>query len=169
MPTPPAPSEGPIREATERYLRGERRDALLFSSWGALNLLGAVLAFRFLPQQPLLPLALATIGALQLVPGLWAVGRNRLRLGEARTRLSTSPETFRSAEADRMRRLLEARRKLRIADAAFFAAFIAVVLLAPKGERLIWLAVPGQMALLPLLNVAMERRARRFAAALAKP
>jgi len=50
----------------------------------------------------------------------------------------------------------------------FFAAFIAVVWLAPPGERLAWLAVPGQMALLPLLNVAMERRARRFAAVLAR-
>jgi hypothetical protein len=44
---------------------------------------------------------------------------------------------------------------------------VVVVALAPPGERLAWLAVPGQMALLPLLNIAMERRTRRFAAALA--
>jgi len=163
------PTDASIREAAERYFRGERRDALVFAFWGALNLLGALLVFRFVPQQPLLPLALATIGLLQLLPGLWAVRRHTRRLAEARTKVEAAPEAFRAEETDRLRRLLDARRRLRIADAAFFAAFIGVVLLAPKGERLTWLAVPGQMTLLPLLNIAMERRARRFAAALARP
>jgi len=164
----PTPGDGSIRDATERYFRGELRDALVFAVWGALNLAAAALVLELLPSQRLLAIALATIGALQFLPGLWALRRHARRLTEARGEIARAPDAFRAGESDRLRRLLEARRRLRIADAAFFAAFVAVVWFAPAGERLVWLAVPGQMALLPLLNVAMERRARRFAEALGR-
>jgi len=162
-------SDASIRAATERYFQGERRDALVFAFWGALNIGGAAAIWRLAPDQRLLALALLTIGVLQLVPGIWAFRRHTLRLAGAREQLATAPASFQAAEGDRLRRLLDARRRLRIADVAFFAAFVAVVLLAPPAERMTRLAVPGQLVLLPLLNVAMERRARRFAEALSQP
>jgi len=161
------PAAGSIREATERYFGGERRDALVFACWGALNIAGAALAWHL--DQRLLLVALLIIGTLQFLPGLWAFRRQTARLAAAREQLATEPDGFRASESDRLRRLLDARRRLRIADVAFFAAFAAVVLLAPPSERMARLAVPGQLVLLPLLNVTMERRARRFAQALSRP
>ena len=120
-----------------------------------------------LPDQRLLALALATIGLLEIVPGFWAVRRQAARHADAVLRQERDPEGWRAEESARLARVLDARKRLRIADAVFVLAFVVVVALAPPGERLAWLAVPGQMALLPLLNIAMERRTRRFAAALA--
>jgi hypothetical protein len=168
-PQPGAPDAATMRAAAEQYHAGERRDALVFTLLGAANLGAAVAVLLAAPDQRLLSLALASIGLLELLPGLWAVRRVGRRAAEAERAIATNPRTWRSEELSRLHRLLEARRRLRIADAAFFLAFIGVVALAPPGERLAWLAVPGQMALLPVLNVAMERRARRLATTLEGP
>jgi hypothetical protein len=166
-PSPPGnPDAATLRAAAEQYHSGERRDALVFTLLGAANV-GAALAVLFsAPGQRLLAAALGSIGILELVPGIWSLRRAGRRAAEAEQAIAASPRAWRDEELDRLRRILEARRKLRIADAAFFLAFIGVVALAPPGERLAWLAVPGQMVLLPLLNVAMERRTRRLAATL---
>jgi hypothetical protein len=158
-----------VRSAIDAYFAGERRDAMVFTLLGAANLGAALTVLLALPDQRLLSLALATIGLLEIVPGSWAIRRQGVRHEAALTRQRGDPEGFRAEESERLARVLDARRRLRIADAVFVLAFVVVVVLAPPGERLAWLAVPGQMALLPLLNVAMERRTRRFAAALASP
>jgi hypothetical protein len=162
--TPPS-----VGQAIDAYFAGERRDALVFTLLGAANLGAALTVLLALPDQRLLALALATIGLLEIVPGAWALRRQGIRHAEARARFRSDPRGWRAEEAARVGRVLEARRRLRIADAVFVLAFVVVVALSPPGERLAWLAVPGQMALLPLLNVAMERRNRRFATALASP
>ena len=162
-------SQGAVRSAIDAYFAGERRDALAFTLLGAANLGAALTVLLALPGQRLLSLALATIGLLEIVPGFWAVRRQGARHEEARFRQRDDPEGFRAEESARLARVLDARRRLRIADAVFVLAFVVVVVLAPPGERVAWLAVPGQMALLPLLNIVMERRTRRFAAALAAP
>jgi len=158
-----------VRSAIDDYFAGERRDALVFTLLGAANLGAAVTVLLAMKDQRLLSLALATIGLLELVPGFWALRRQGVRHAEALVRQQDDPEGFRAEESVRLDRVLDARRRLRIADAVFVLAFVAVVALSPPGERLAWLAVPGQMVLLPLLNIAMARRARRFAAALATP
>jgi hypothetical protein len=163
---PGAPDPAVLRAAAEQYHAGERRDALVFTLLGAANLGAAVAVFLAAPDQRLLALALASIGLLELFPGMWALRRQGRRAAEAERAIATNPRAWRAEELSRLHRLLEARKRLRIADAAFFVAFLGVVALAPPGERLAWLAVPGQMALLPLLNVAMERRARRLAGTL---
>lgn len=160
-------SQSAIRGAIDDYFAGERRDALVFTLLGAANLGAAATVLLALPGQRLLALALATIGLLEIVPGFWAVRRQAARHADAVLRQERDPEGWRAEEAARVGRVLDARKRLRIADAVFVLAFVVVVVLAPPGERLAWLAVPGQMALLPLLNIAMERRTRRFATALA--
>lgn len=155
-----------LRAAAARYFAGERRDAMGFTLLGAANLGAAAAVVVAAPAQRLLAMALCTIGVLELLPGLWAVRRQVARAAEADQAIGARPAAWKTEEAARLRRLLEARRRLRIADAAFVLAFVVVVLLAPPGERLTWIAVPGQMAVLPLLNVAMERRARRLLAAI---
>ena len=155
-----------VSRAIDAYFAGERRDALVFTLLGAANLGAAATVLLAVPGQRLLALALAFIGVLEIVPGAWAVRRQAARHAEALTRHRSDPVAFRSEEVERLRRILDARRRLRIADAVFVLAFAVVVLLAPPGERLAWLAVPGQMALLPILNVIMERRTRRFLEAL---
>ena len=155
-----------LHAAAAKYHSGERRDALVFTLLGAANLAAAVAVLLWAPGQRLLAAALGSIGLLELVPGLWSLRRAVRRATEAQQAIAASPRAWRTEELGRLRRILEARRKLRIADAAFFLAFIGVVAMAPPGERLAWLAVPGQMAVLPLLNVAMERRARRLASTL---
>ncbi len=157
------------RRAIDTYFAGERRDALVFALLGAANL-GAFLAILLaVPGQRLLALALGLIGLLEIVPGFWALRRQVARHADALVRQRSDPEIWRTEESDRLRRVLAARRRLRIADAAFVLAFVVVVLMAPPGERVAWLAVPGQVMFLPLLNIAMARRTRRFAAALAAP
>lgn len=156
-----------IRSAIDTYFAGERRDALVFTLLGAANLGAALTVLLALPDQRLLSLALATIGLLEIVPGFWAVRRQGIRHADALIRQRGEPDAWRAEESERLARVLDARRRLRFADAVFVLAFVVVVVLAPPGERVAWLAVPGQMALLPLLNIAMERRTRRFAAALA--
>ncbi len=155
-----------LRAAADQYPSGERRDALVFTLLGAANVGAAIAVLLSAPGQRLLAAALGSIGLLELVPGIWSLRRAGRRTAEARQAIAASPRAWRTEELGRLRRILEARRKLRIADAAFFLAFIGVVAMAPPGERLAWLAVPGQMAVLPLLNVAMERRARRLASTL---
>jgi hypothetical protein len=155
-----------VRRAIDDYYAGERRDALVFTLLGAANLGAAAAVLLAVPGQRLLSLALALIGVLELVPGTWAVRRQAARHATALARQRGDPEGWRAEELERLRRILDARRRLRIADAVFVLAFAVVVLAAPPGERIAWLAVPGQMALLPILNVAMERRTRRFLAAL---
>jgi hypothetical protein len=164
---PTSSSSGAVRRAIDEYFAGERRDALIFTLLGAANLGGALAVLLAVPGQRLLALALAVIGLLEIVPGFWAMRRQTVRHGEALDRLRGDPEGWRSEESARLQRVLDARKRLRIADAVFVLAFVVIVMAAPPGERLAWLAVPGQMALLPLLNIAMERRTRRFAAALA--
>lgn len=155
-----------VSRAIDVYFAGERRDALVFTLLGAANLGAAAAVLLGVPGQRLLALALAFIGALEIVPGVWAVRRQAARHADALARHRSDPGAFRADEMERLRRILDARRRLRIADAVFVLAFVVVVLLAPPGERLAWLAVPGQMALLPILNVVMERRTRRYLAAL---
>jgi hypothetical protein len=155
-----------VSRAIDAYFAGERRDALVFTLLGAANLGAAAAVLLLVPGQRLLALALAFIGILELVPGVWAVRRQAARQADALARHRNDPEAFRADEVERLRRILDARRRLRIADAVFVLAFAVVVLLAPPGERVAWLAVPGQMALLPILNVVMERRTRRFLGAL---
>ena len=162
-------SQASVRNAIDAYFAGERRDALAFTLLGAANLGAALTVLLALADQRLLSLALATIGLLELVPGFWAIRRQGVRYAEALARQRGDPEGWRAEESARLARVLDARRRLRIADAVFVLAFVVVVMLTPPGERLAWLAVPGQMALLPLLNIAMARRTRRFAAALAAP
>ena len=162
-------SQASVRNAIDAYFAGERRDALAFTLLGAANLGAALTVLLALADQRLLSLALATIGLLELVPGFWAIRRQGVRYVEALARQRGDPEGWRAEESARLARVLDARRRLRIADAVFVLAFVVVVMLTPPGERLAWLAVPGQMALLPLLNIAMARRTRRFAAALAAP
>ena len=159
---------GAVRRAIDEYFAGERRDALVFTLLGAANLGAALAVFLAVQDQRLLALALATIGVLEIVPGIWAVRRQGFRLAEALARQGSDPEGWRAEESARLARVLDARRRLRIADAVFVAAFVVVVALAPPGERLAWLAVPGQMVFLPLLNIVMARRTRRFAEALAR-
>jgi hypothetical protein len=158
---------GAVRRAIDEYFAGERRDALIFTLLGAANLGAALAVLLAVPGQRLLALALATIGALEIVPGAWAMRRQAVRQGEALDQHGADPEGWRAGESARLQRVLDVRKRLRIADAVFFLAFVVMVIVAPPGERLTWLAVPGQMALLPLLNIAMARRTRRFAAALA--
>jgi hypothetical protein len=162
-------AQASVRSAIDTYFAGERRDALVFTVLGAANLGAALTVLLAVPGQRLLSLALAIIGLLEIVPGYWAVRRQGARHEAALIRQRGDPEGWRAEESERLARVLDARRRLRIADAVFVLAFVVVVTLAPPGERLAWLAVPGQMALLPLLNIAMERRTRRFAAALAAP
>jgi hypothetical protein len=162
-------AQAQVRGAIDAYFAGERRDALVFTLLGAANLGAALTVLLALPGQRLLSLALGTIGLLEIVPGFWAVRRQGARHEEALVRHRGDPEGWRAEESERLARVLDARRRLRIADAVFVLAFVVVVVLAPPGERFAWLAVPGQMALLPLLNIVMERRTRRFAAALAAP
>jgi hypothetical protein len=161
-------TQGAVRRAIDAYFAGERRDALVFTLLGAANLGAALAVFLAVPDQRLLAMALATIGVLEIVPGFWALRRQGIRLADALARQQADPEGWRAAESERLARVLDARRRLRIADAVFVAAFVVVVVLSPPGERLAWLAVPGQMALLPLLNIVMARRTRRFAEALAR-
>jgi hypothetical protein len=156
-----------VRRAIDDYFAGERRDALVFALLGAANLGAAMAILLGVPGQRLLALALATIGLLEIGPGFWALRRQAARHADALIRQRNDPEAWRAEESARLDRVLEARRRLRIADAVFVLAFVVVVAMAPPGERVAWLAVPGQMALLPLLNIAMARRTRRFAAALA--
>jgi hypothetical protein len=165
MPTTAA--DGAVRRAIDTYFAGERRDALVFTLLGAANLGAALAVLLAVPGQRLLAGALAIIGVLEVVPGFWAMRRQSVRLAEALERHAADPAGFRAEEVARLNRVLDARKRLRIADAAFFLAFVVVVVMAPPGERITWLVVPGQMALLPLLNVVMERRTRHFAAALA--
>lgn len=160
-------TQAAVRRAIDEYFAGERRDALVFTLLGAANLGAAVTVLLALADQRLLALALATIGLLEIIPGTWAVRRQAARHADALLRQEQDPARWRAEESARLGRVLDARKRLRIADAVFVLAFVVVVVLAPPGERVAWLAVPGQMALLPLLNVAMERRTRRFAAALA--
>jgi hypothetical protein len=160
-------AQAAVRQAIDDYFAGERRDALVFTLLGAANLGAAATVMLALPGQRLLALALATIGLLEIVPGVWAVRRQAARHAEALALQQRDPEGWRAGESERLGRVLDARRRLRIADAVFVLAFVVVVVLSPPGERLTWLAVPGQMALLPLLNIAMARRTRRFAVALA--
>lgn len=160
-------TQAAIRGAIDEYFAGERRDALVFTLLGAANLGAAATVLLALPGQRLLALALATIGLLEIVPGFWAVRRQAARHADALLRQERDPAGWLAEESARLARVLDARKRLRIADAVFVLAFVVVVVLAPPGERVAWLAVPGQMALLPLLNIAMERRTRRFAAALA--
>ncbi len=160
-------AQAAVRQAIDDYFSGERRDALVFTLLGAANLGAAATVMLALPGQRLLALALATIGILEIVPGFWAVRRQAARHAEALAQQQRDPEGWRAGESARLGRVLDARRRLRIADAVFVLAFVVVVVLSPPGERLTWLAVPGQMALLPLLNIAMARRTRRFAVALA--
>ncbi len=157
-----------VRRAIDAYFEGERRDALVFALLGAANLGAALALLLAAPEQRLLALALATIGLLEIGPGFWALRRQAVRHADALARQREDPEGWRAAESARLARVLDARRKLRIADAVFVAAFVVVVALSPPGERFAWLAVPGQMALLPLLNIVMARRTRRFAEALAR-
>jgi hypothetical protein len=164
---PTSSTSGAVRRAIDEYFAGERRDALVFTLLGAANLGASLAVVLAVPDQRLLGLALAVIGLLEIVPGIWALNRQVTRHAEALDRQRGDPETWRAEESGRLRRVLDARRRLRIADAAFFLAFVVMVILAPPAERLAWLVVPGQMALLPLLNIAMARRTRRFAAALA--
>jgi len=164
---PTSSATGAVRRAIDEYFAGERRDALIFTLLGAANLGASVAVLLAVPEQRLLGLALALIGVLEILPGAWALRRQVARHAEALDRHRSDPEGWRADESARLQRVLDARRRLRIADAVFFLAFVVVVILAPPGERLAWLAVPGQMALLPLLNIAMARRTRRFAAALA--
>jgi hypothetical protein len=161
-------TQGAVRRAIDEYFAGERRDALVFTLLGAANLGAALAVFLAVPDQRLLAMALATIGALEIVPGFWALRRQGIRHADALARQQGDPEGWRAAESERLARVLDARRRLRIADAVFVAAFVVVVVLSPPGERLAWLAVPGQMALLPVLNIVMARRTRRFAEALAR-
>lgn len=156
-------------EAMERYYAGERRDASLFTALGAANLLAAAVLGLLAPGQRFLAFALLTIGVIELVTGILTLRRHARRLAEVRGQRSQAEATYRTEEVVRLQRLLEARRRLRIADAAFFLAFVVVVGMAPPGERLARLAVVGQMALLPLLNLSMERRAVRYLAALDRP
>ncbi len=158
-----------IRGAIDDYFAGEKRDALVFTLLGAANLGAAATVLLTLPDQRLLALALAAIGLLEIVPGFWALRRQGFRHAEALARQRSDPGGWRAEESARLGRILDARRRLRIADAVFVLAFVAVVVLSPPGDRLAWLAVPGQMVFLPLLNIAMARRARRFAVALAEP
>src|SRR5512137_1247230 len=160
-------AQAAVRHAIDDYYSGERRDALVFTLLGAANLGAAVAVLLAVPGQRLLALALATIGVLELGPGFWALRRQAARHADALVRQRNDPDAWKAEESARLDRVLDARRRLRIADAVFVLAFVVVVLMAPPGERVAWLAVPGQMALLPLLNIAMERRTRRFAAALA--
>jgi hypothetical protein len=162
-------AQAAIRRAIDAYYAGERRDALVFTLLGAANLGAALTVLLAVPGQRLLALALATIGVLEIVPGFWALRRQGVRHADALSRQRGDPDGWRAEETERLARVLDARRRLRIADAVFVLAFVVVVAMAPASERLAWLAVPGQMALLPLLNIAMERRTRRFAAALAAP
>jgi hypothetical protein len=164
---PTSSATGAVRRATDDYFSGERRDALLFTLLGAANLGASLAVLLAVPDQRLLGFALALIGVLEVVPGAWALRRQVARHAEALDRQRGDLEGWRAEEAARLQRVLDARKRLRIADAVFFLAFVVVVSLAPPGERLAWLAVPGQMALLPLLNIAMARRTRRFADALA--
>jgi len=164
---PTSSAGGAIRLAIDEYFAGEQRDALLFMLLGAANLGAALAVLLAVPGQRLLALALATIGVLELLPGSWALRRQAARQTDALTRQRSDPEGWRTEESARLRRVLDARKRLRIADAVFLLGFVAVVLLAPPDQRVTWLAVPGQMALLPLLNIAMARRTRRFAAVLA--
>jgi len=164
---PTSSASGAVRRAIDDYFAGERRDALVFMLLGAANLGAALAVLLAVPGQRLLALALATIGVLELVPGSWALRRQMARHGEALARQRVDPEGWRAAESARLQRVLHARKRLRIADAIFLLAFVAVVTMAPASERVTWLAVPGQMVLLPLLNIAMARRARRFAGVLA--
>jgi hypothetical protein len=161
-------ASGAVRRAIDEYFAGERRDALIFTLLGAANLGAAVAVLLAVPGQRLLALALATIGVLEILPGAWAMRRQAARHAEAVDRQRSDPEGWRTEESARLARVLDARRRLRIADAVFFLAFVVVVVLAPPGERVAWLAVPGQMALLPLLNIAMARRTRKFAAELGR-
>lgn len=156
-----------IRRAIDEYYAGERRDALVFALLGAANLGGGVAILLTAPGQRMLVLALAAIGLLELVPGFWALRRQGSRHADALTRQRGDPDGWKAEESDRLARILAARRKLRLADAAFVLAFVVVVAMAPPGERLAWLVVPGQMVLLPVLNIAMARRTRRFSEALA--
>jgi hypothetical protein len=162
-------AQAAVRQAIDDYFAGERRDALVFTLLGAANLGAAATVLLALTDQRLLALALATIGLLEIVPGFWAIRRQASRHADALAQQRNDPEGWRARESERLARVLDARRRLRIADAVFVLAFVVVVVLSPPGERLTWLAVPGQMALLPLLNIAMARRTRRFAAALAVP
>jgi hypothetical protein len=164
---PTSSASGTVRHAIEDYFAGERRDALLFMMLGAANLGAALAVLLGVPGQRLLALALVTIGVLEIVPGSWALRRQTVRHGEALARRHIDPAGWRAEESARLQRVLQARKRLRIADAVFFLAFMVVVILAPASERMTWLAVPGQMALLPLLNIAMARRTRRLADALA--
>jgi hypothetical protein len=156
-----------VRRAIDDYYAGERRDALVFTLLGAANLGAAAAVLLAVPGQRLLALALGFIGLLEIVPGFWALRRQATRHSDALARQRSDPDGWKTEESVRLDRVLDARRRLRIADAVFVLAFVVVVSMAPPGERLAWLAVPGQMVLLPLLNVAMARRTRRFAAALA--
>ena len=165
MPTSSASKS--VRRAIDDYFAGERRDALVFMLLGAANLGAALTVLLAVPGQRLLALALATIGVLEVVPGSWALRRQTVRHGEALARRQVDPAGWRAEESARLQRVLRARKRLRIADAVFILAFVVVVILAPESERMTWLVVPGQMALLPLLNIAMARRTRRFAAVLA--
>jgi hypothetical protein len=148
--------------AMDRYYGGERRDAALFAALGGANLVAAAILLVVAPGQRFLTFALLSIGLIEIVFGFLALRRHERRHAEVRAAAARDAAAYRAEEAERLRRLLEARRRLRIADAAFFAAFVIVVAVAPAGERLPRLAVVGQMALLPLLNLAMERRARRY-------
>jgi hypothetical protein len=163
---PTSTAGGDVRGAIDAYFAGERRDALFFTLIGAANLGAALAVLLAVPGQRLLALALAVIGLLEAIPGFWALRRQSIRQSEALERNAADPAGWRAGEISRLERVLDARRRLRIADAAFFLAFVVVVIMAPPGERLTWLVVPGQMAILPLLNVAMERRNRRFLEAL---
>jgi len=164
---PTSTASGAVRRAIDDYFAGERRDALIFTLLGAANLGAALAVLLAVPDQRLLGLALSLIGALEFLPGLWALRRQEARHAGALDRQRGDPDGWRTEESARLKRVLDARKRLRIADAAFFLAFVVMVILAPPGERLAWLVVPGQMALLPLLNIAMARRTRRFADALA--
>lgn len=156
-----------IRGAIDAYFAGEKRDALLFTLLGAANLGAAITVLLTMADQRLLAFALAAIGLLEIVPGFWALRRQGIRHADALARQRSDPGRWRAEESERLGRVLDARRRLRIADAVFVLAFVGVVALSPPGDRLAWLAVPGQMVFLPLLNIAMARRARRFATALA--
>jgi hypothetical protein len=164
---PTSSASGAVRRAIDAYFAGERRDALLFTLLGAANIGASVAVLLAVPDQRLLGLALALIGLLEILPGAWALQRQVTRHAEALDRQRGDPEGWVAEESARLQRVLDVRKRLRIADALFVVAFVFLVIRAPAAERLAWLIVPGQMALLPLLNIAMARRTRRFAEALA--
>src|SRR5512137_1516336 len=101
---PTSSASGAVRRAIDEYFAGERRDALVFTLLGAANLGAALAVLLAVRDQRLLGLALATIGALEIVPGFWALRRQGVRHAEALTRQRGDPEGFRVEEAARLDR-----------------------------------------------------------------